>query len=59
MTPDTQCLILDRLSDTGNTDEPWALILLAAMEGEAELEAFLNQTRSIDPPTRRGAPKAS
>jgi recombinational DNA repair ATPase RecF len=58
MSPETQSLILDRLADTGNADEPWALILLAAMEGEAELDAFLDKARSIEPP-KRAAAKAS
>ena len=57
MTPETQSLVLDRLNDTGNADEPWALILLAAMEGEADLDAFLDRTRSIDPPKRASKPK--
>jgi hypothetical protein len=48
--PGTQSVILNRLIDTGNAEEAWALILLAAREGEAELDAFLGEASSIDPP---------
>jgi hypothetical protein len=57
VTPEGQNRVIERLIDTGNADEPWALILLAAMEGEAELNAFLDKARTIDPPTRASGPK--
>jgi hypothetical protein len=57
MTPETQSLIFHRLIDTGHSDESWALILLAAMEGEADLDAFLDKSRSIDPPKRAATSK--
>lgn len=44
--------ILNRLIDTGHADDPWALIVPAAMEGDADLEAFLDKPRAIDLPKR-------
>ena len=40
MTPAIQSRVIDRLIDTGNADEPWALVVLAAMEGAQQLEQF-------------------
>lgn len=52
MTPEIQARVIDRLIDTGKADEPWALIVLAAMEGEQELNAFLDKTHSVESPKR-------
>ena len=52
VTPEIQSRVVDRLVDTGKADEPWALIVLAAMEGEQALDGFLEKARTIAPPQR-------
>jgi hypothetical protein len=52
VTPEIQSRVVDRLVDTGKADEPWALIVLAAMEGEQELDGFLDKARTIARPQR-------
>jgi hypothetical protein len=61
VTPEIQSRVVDRLVDTGKADEPWALIVLAAMEGEQELDGFLDKARTVTPPQRSepGAAPAS
>jgi recombinational DNA repair ATPase RecF len=49
---DIQPRIIDRLIDSGHADEPWALIVLAALEGEQQLEAFLDRPTPKDTPQR-------
>jgi hypothetical protein len=52
MSPEIQARVIDRLVATGKSDEPWALIVLAAMEGAEQLGAFLDKKISIAPPQR-------
>ena len=58
MTPEIQSHVVDRLVDTGKADEPWALVVLAAMEGEQELNGFLDKARTVAPPQRSEASTA-
>ena len=58
MSPEIQARVIDRLIATGKSDEPWALIVLAAMEGADQLDAFLDKKASIAPPERGDATAA-
>src|SRR5687768_1971026 len=53
MTPEIQSRVIDRLIDAGKADEPWALIVLAAIEGHEQLDQFLDKTRTVVPPQRQ------
>ena len=44
MTPELQDRVINRLIDSGAADKPWALALLAALEGATELNAYLDNT---------------
>ena len=50
MTPELQDRVINRLIDTGAADKPWALALLAALEGAAELNAYLDNTLKMTMP---------
>jgi energy-coupling factor transporter ATP-binding protein EcfA2 len=45
-----QDLLLARLIESGASDEPWALAILAALDGPDELEAFLEETKKRELP---------
>jgi hypothetical protein len=49
--PDIHSRIIDRLIDSGHADEPWAWLVLAALEGDQPLEVIL------DTPQQRQAPQ--
>src|SRR5262245_44014046 len=53
MNPDLQTRVLNRLVQTRVENEPWALAIVAALDGVQELEAFLDQTtkREMPPPS--------
>lgn len=53
MTPDLVDRILTRLDVTGVSNEPWALAIVAALEGEIQLTAFLDKTTTIAMPAGR------
>jgi hypothetical protein len=42
--------LLTRLVESGASDEPWALAILAALEGPDELDAFLEETKKRELP---------
>lgn len=50
MSPEVQGRVLDRLVATGKSDEPWALIVLAAMESAELLDGFLDKKATVAPP---------
>ena len=50
MTPELQDRVINRLIDTGAADKPWAFALLAALEGAAELNAYLDNTLKMTMP---------
>lgn len=50
MSTEIESRVVDRLIATGKSDEPWALVVLAAMEGAEQLDAFLDKKTSIAPP---------
>ena len=52
MSPEVQARVLDRLIATGTSDEPWALIVLAAMDSAEQLDGFLDKKASVAPPQR-------
>ena len=52
MSPEIQSRIIDRLTTTGNADASWALIVLAAMEGAAQLDGFLDKKTAVALPER-------
>jgi hypothetical protein len=56
MTPELQDRIIARLVDSGAADEPWALAIVAAMDGAAQLSAYLQESRTVTKPV---APEAS
>lgn len=53
MTPDLLDRILARLDDTGASSAPWALAIVAALDGEAQLTAFLDRTTAVAMPETR------
>ena len=53
MTPQLQCLIVNRLVATGADREDWSFIVLAALEGDAALRTYLDGQPTM------GAPAAS
>lgn len=56
MTSELQERVINRLVATGAADKPWALAILAALEGAADLDAYLDQTRKVTmPPLPKGA----
>ena len=59
MSPEIQSRVLDRLAATDKADEPWALIILAAMEGTRALDAFLDTKTSVTPPRKGGVESAA
>src|SRR6185503_4471333 len=50
MTPELQDRVINRLIDAGAADKPWAFALLAALEGAAELNAYLDNTLKMTMP---------
>jgi ABC-type lipoprotein export system ATPase subunit len=50
MTPELQDRVINRLVDTGAADKPWAFAVLAALEGAAELDAYLDNTLKLTMP---------
>ena len=52
MSPEIQARVIDRLIASGKSDEPWALIVLAAMEGAEQLDGFLDKKTSVAPPQK-------
>lgn len=59
MTPDLQDRIINRLVETGVSNEPWALAIVAALDGEEQLTAFLDRATKVAPPASRTADAAS
>jgi hypothetical protein len=43
VSPEIQTRVIDRLVATGKADEPWALIVLSAIEGAEQLDAFIDK----------------
>jgi hypothetical protein len=41
MTPEIEQLVVNRLIASGSAEQPWALVVLAAIEGDAQLETML------------------
>ena len=52
VSPEIHARVIDRLIATGKADEPWALIVLAAMEGATQLDAYLDKKASIAAPQK-------
>lgn len=52
MTPSLQSHILSRLASTGVDNEPWSLLILAALDGPQALADFLGGSRAIAAPVR-------
>jgi recombinational DNA repair ATPase RecF len=52
MSPEIQAQVIDRLIASGKSDEPWALIVLAAMESAEQLDGFLDKKTSVAPPQK-------
>ena len=50
MTPEIRQRIFNRIIETGNADQPWALLVLAALEGEPQLRALLDGVRTVAVP---------
>jgi hypothetical protein len=50
MTPELKDQILNRLLKT-SSDKPWALVVLAALEGQATLDDYLDNVRHLTMPT--------
>ena len=59
MTPDLQDRIINRLVETGVSNEPWALAIVAALDGEEQLTAFLDRATTVALPAARTADAAS
>ena len=53
MTPELHDRVINRLVETGVSDEPWALLIVAALEGEAQLTAYLEAAKNVDKPVPR------
>ncbi len=53
--PTLQDSVCDRLVADGHANKAWALVLLAALEGDAALMAYLAGTAVIQPPTPQAA----
>lgn len=51
MTSDLQDQIYTRLTESGDGDEPWAMVVLAALEGDATLAAYLDGNATVAPAT--------
>ena len=50
MTPEIQQRIFNRLVETGHADQPWALIVLAALKGGPQLRALLDGVSTVAMP---------
>jgi ABC-type lipoprotein export system ATPase subunit len=50
MTPELQERVINRLVETGAAEKPWALTILAALEGAADLDAYLDNTKKVTMP---------
>src|SRR5437867_2635304 len=50
MTPELQERVINRLVQTGAAEKPWALAILAALEGAADLDAYLDNTKKVTMP---------
>ena len=59
MTPDLQNRVINRLAETGAADKPWALAIVAATEGEAQLTAYLERARNVATPAPRAIAAAA
>src|SRR5262249_834986 len=55
MTPELQERVINRLVETGAGEKPWALTILAALEGAADLDAYLDNTKKVTMPQPSGA----
>ena len=53
MIPELQDRIVNRLIDTSVADKPWALAVLAALDGDAQLAAYLDGSKHVDRPVTR------
>lgn len=47
MTPEIQARIVDRLVATGKENEPWALIVLAALETQDPVSSLIDDARAV------------
>ena len=54
MTPELQEHVINRLVDTGAAKKPWALVILAALEGPADLDAYLDNALKLTMPQPSG-----
>ena len=52
MSPDLQNRLVNRLVESGASDKPWALAIVAALEGEAHL-AYLEGAKNVTAPVPR------
>lgn len=59
MTPELHQRIVNRLIESGDGDEPWALIVLAAIEGEEDVKALLDGVREVAVPAIASVPAAA
>lgn len=50
MTPEIHDRVINRLVETGAADQPWAFAVLAALEGAAELDGYLDNTLKMAMP---------
>jgi ABC-type lipoprotein export system ATPase subunit len=50
MTPELQGHVINRLVETGAANQSWALAILAALDGAAALDAYLDDTAKVTAP---------
>ena len=55
MTPELHDRVINRLVETGVSDEPWALLIVAALDGDAQLTAYLEAATKVAKPVPRAA----
>jgi ABC-type lipoprotein export system ATPase subunit len=59
MTPELQELVINRLVETGAANQPWALAILAALEGGSTLDAYLDDVATVAAPTSFSQPETA
>src|SRR4051794_25578735 len=55
MTPQLQQRVMARLVESGASDHPWAVAILAAMDGPEQLRAYLEEFRTVATPVAHEA----
>jgi hypothetical protein len=59
MTPELHDRIINRLVESGESDKPWALFIVAALEGEDQLTTYLEGATNVGRPAVRSTPSAA